>query len=77
MADPMLYEIEHGEIYAFADWNTNRPDIPRVAAGVYTIWEDDLLIYSGMAGASDRRGDRTAENLSRGEARRIGTEAVT
>jgi hypothetical protein len=59
-ADPTLYEIEHGEVYAFADWLINRPDIPRVAAGVYTIWEDDRLIYSGMAGAS-----LTAEDIAR------------
>ena len=60
IADPTLYTIEHGEVYAFADWRIKRPDIPRVAAGGYTIWEDDRLIYSGMAGAS-----LTAEDIAR------------
>jgi hypothetical protein len=24
--------------------------VPKVAAGVYTVWEDDRLIYVGMSG---------------------------
>jgi hypothetical protein len=37
IADPTLYAIEHGEVYAFAARRIKRPDIPRVAAGGYTI----------------------------------------
>jgi hypothetical protein len=37
IADPTLCTIEHGDVYAFADWRITRPDIPRVAAGGYTI----------------------------------------
>ncbi|MDT7733548.1 MAG: hypothetical protein QOE12_722 [Mycobacterium sp.] len=69
IADPTLYTIEHGDVEAFADWRIKRPDIPRVAAGGYTIWEDDRPIYSGMAGASltadDIARQKTAADITR------------
>ncbi len=34
--------------YNFSDWPN--PDIPMVSAGVYAIWNDDVLIYCGMSG---------------------------
>ncbi len=34
--------------YNFYDWPN--PDIPMVSAGVYAIWNDDVLIYCGMSG---------------------------
>ena len=38
-----------GTRYRFADWPS--PDIPRVAAGVYTVWlSDGRLLYVGMSG---------------------------
>src|SRR5262245_47671871 len=43
-----LKQLESGPLYLFRDW-PNR-NIPQVAAGVYTIWRGDSLIYVGMAG---------------------------
>jgi hypothetical protein len=60
LADPTLYDLEHGQLYRFAEWRTNREGVPRVAAGVYTIWDGDRLIYAGMAGAR-----LTAEHIAR------------
>jgi hypothetical protein len=34
--------------HKFSDWPNG--DVPPVAAGVYAIWEGDLLIYCGMSG---------------------------
>lgn len=34
--------------YKFCDWPNN--DIPSVTAGVYVVWEDQVLIYCGMSG---------------------------
>ncbi len=43
-----LHALEHGPIYRFRDWPN--PFVPQVAAGVYTIWNADQLIYVGMSG---------------------------
>jgi len=34
--------------YRFSDWPND--EIPQVAAGVYIIWNDEILIYAGMSG---------------------------
>lgn len=34
--------------FPFADWPN--PGVPAVAAGVYAIWKDSVLIYCGMSG---------------------------
>ena len=52
-----LRVLETGSSHLFADWP--HESVPRIAAGVYTIWEDTTLIYVGMAG----RG-LTAENIA-------------
>ena len=43
-----VLELEDGAALKFADW----PDagIPRRAAGVYTIWRQENLLYAGMSG---------------------------
>lgn len=46
----LLHLLEAGELHRFADWPN--PGVPRVAAGVYTIWDAKQLIYAGMAGRS-------------------------
>ena len=43
-----LSVLETGSSYLFADWPHG--SVPKIAAGVYTIWEDTTLIYVGMAG---------------------------
>jgi len=45
-----LIILEQGTRHQFADWPN--PDVPEVAAGVYTIWDGTSLIYCGMAGRS-------------------------
>lgn len=35
-------------MYRFARWPIG--DVPRAAAGVYTIWDSDELVYVGMSG---------------------------
>jgi len=44
----VLQHLETGMAYAFGDW-PNRL-VPKVAIGVYTVWEKDRLLYGGMAG---------------------------
>lgn len=41
-----LNELENGKLYSFNDWST----VPRICAGVYTIWNGQTLIYVGMSG---------------------------
>jgi hypothetical protein len=41
-----------GRVYRFAEWPN--PDVPAVAAGVYTIFNGDQFIYVGMAGRGMR-----------------------
>jgi hypothetical protein len=46
----LLETLEYGEIHYFRDWSNNI--LPRICAGVYTIWKDEQLIYVGMSGRS-------------------------
>jgi hypothetical protein len=48
----LLHSLESGPSYRFADWPNE--SVPKVAAGVYTIWDAARLIYVGMAGRSMR-----------------------
>jgi hypothetical protein len=57
--DTLLAGLELGPSYAFRDWPN--PAVPMLAAGVYTIWRQDELIYVGMAGRS-----LTAEHIASG-----------
>jgi hypothetical protein len=45
-----LRELEAGGLYRFADWPNGA--VPAVAAGAYTVWEGERLVYAGMAGRS-------------------------
>jgi len=45
-----LDALSNGQLFHFRDWPN--PDIPLVAAGVYTVWENDRFVYAGMAGRS-------------------------
>lgn len=48
----LLHSLESGPSYPFAAWPNE--SVPKVAAGVYTIWDAARLIYVGMAGRSMR-----------------------
>jgi hypothetical protein len=43
-----LVDLATGPLYRFADWPN--PAVPNWRAGVYTVWDGDVLIYVGMAG---------------------------
>jgi hypothetical protein len=46
-----LGELTQGELHAFEDWPNS--SVPRVASGVYTVWNDtNDYLYVGMAGRS-------------------------
>jgi hypothetical protein len=44
----VLYELETGPLHRFRDWPNEQ--IPKRAAGVYTVWDPDRLLYVGMSG---------------------------
>ena len=46
--DDRIKELKKGPNHAFANWPVAA--VPAVAAGVYTIWGNDRLIYVGMSG---------------------------
>lgn len=46
----LLHMLEAGELHRFADWPN--AEVPKVAAGTYTVWDGGTLIYAGMAGRS-------------------------
>jgi hypothetical protein len=46
--DALLRELETGTSHRFADWPS--PAVPKIAAGAYTIWDRERLIYVGMSG---------------------------
>jgi hypothetical protein len=46
--EELLRALEEGARHRFSDWPVQA--VPKVAAGVYTIWDHDRFIYVGMAG---------------------------
>lgn len=50
----------------FADWPDAR--VPRRAAGVYTIWREEGLLYAGMSG----RGAQVEDFVSGGDGKAVG-----
>jgi hypothetical protein len=51
LADRLLASLTTGRLYDFSAWPNL--DVPRVASGVYTIWNrDGGYLYAGMAGGS-------------------------
>jgi hypothetical protein len=55
MNPEVLAVLTEGPVYSFRDWPN--PAVPRVSAGVYTIWQGSEFIYVGMSG----RGLSTAQ----------------
>jgi hypothetical protein len=50
--------LQDGPLLRFADWPSG--DVPRRAAGVYTIWRGDEFIYAGMSGRGAQAEDFVA-----------------
>lgn len=48
MPTTAVQELQDAAALKFADWP--HPRVPRRAAGVYTIWRDENLLYAGMSG---------------------------
>jgi phosphate-selective porin len=46
--DAWVEELERGQSYRFADWPNQK--VPRVAAGVYTVWRGAKFLYVGISG---------------------------
>ena len=59
-----VQELETGLLHRFQDWPNEL--VPKRAAGVYTVWDGDRLLYVGMSGRAMR-----AEDLEVGEGGRI------
>jgi hypothetical protein len=43
-----VQELEAGPVHRFGDWPNDQ--VPKRAAGVYTVWDGDRLLYVGMSG---------------------------
>jgi hypothetical protein len=79
MSDDLLAALGSGPAYRFADWPN--PEVPNWRAGVYTVWDDDLLVYVGMAGrglpAGSHESDKAlASTKARGLRDRLNSHAL-
>ena len=63
----MSTDVEWHGPFRFAAWPVAQ--VPAVAAGVYTIWDNDTLVYVGMSGRG-RTADQLSEEKTTG--RRVG-----
>jgi hypothetical protein len=59
-----VQELETGPLHRFEDWPNEL--VPKRAAGVYTVWEGDRLLYVGMSGRA-----MTAEDLEVSDGGRV------
>jgi hypothetical protein len=58
--------LQDGPVFKFADWPSDQ--VPRRAAGVYTIWRQDEFIYVGMSGRGAQSEDFVAGSGRPGKA---------
>jgi hypothetical protein len=76
----VLQALEAGPLHSFCDCPNG--SVPQVAAGVYTIWKGEELIYAGMSGRSLNAGQAPTRaaaahpTLSRCPARRASAPAA-
>jgi len=69
--DPPLARLQDGPVFRFADWPNNK--VPRRAAGAYTIWRDDELLYVGMSGRGAQAEDLVTVPGSDSKTKRLWT----
>ena len=63
--DELLDQLRHGPLFMFSDWPA--AEVPRIAAGIYTIWEDETLLYVGMSGQGGGAGPGAVETAKKGD----------
>ena len=77
MITKLVKELSDSQLFSFSDWPNSQ--IPKVCAGVYTIYdENECLIYVGMAGAElteDKNQAKTSANKKSGLFDRLGAHA--
>ena len=66
-----MNKLQTGSLFAFADWPDEQ--VPRQAAGVYTVWRRDEFIYVGMSGRGAQLEDFVASPGQPGKARCLWT----
>ena len=59
-----MQELETGPLHRFQDWPHEQ--VPKRAAGVYTVWDGERLLYVGMSGRA-----MTAEDLEVSDGGRV------
>jgi hypothetical protein len=59
-----MQELETGPLHRFQDWPNQQ--VPKRAAGVYTVWDGERLLYVGMSGRA-----MTAEDLEVSDGGRV------
>jgi hypothetical protein len=64
-----VQELEAGPLHRFQDWPNDQ--VPKRAAGVYSVWEGDRLLYVGMSGRA-----MTAEDLEVSPNGRVGAKGL-
>jgi hypothetical protein len=60
-----------GPVFRFAAWPNDQ--VPRRAAGVYTIWRQEEFIYVGMSGRGAKAEDFVAGQDNEGQAKGLWT----
>jgi hypothetical protein len=58
-----VQELEAGPLHRFQDWPNDQ--VPKRAAGVYTVWEGDRLVYVGTSGRAMTADDLEASSGGR------------
>jgi hypothetical protein len=67
----MVHELAAGPLFRFADWPNDQ--VPRRAAGVYTVWRAGEFLYVGMSGRGAQREDFVVDSSQRSPAKGLWT----
>ncbi|MET9250281.1 hypothetical protein [Nonomuraea sp. NPDC003709] len=54
-----MNELQEGPLFKFSEWPNDQ--VPRLAAGVYTVWREDVLLYVGMSGRGRKQEQLVAD----------------